>query len=227
MNEIYEYFDMCYVITAPHLTERHKYIENLFKSYKIDKYKFIYGPYGKDINIQEFKTKNLVHKEKMNDDIFKYPIATFLTHKMAWEDMINNKYKNCIFFEDDVYFVDNFKKNFKNFMNNLPNYWSVLNFGWVGPKPIEKKWRHLNEYVYLDEYFNGGAPFYGLNRKSCSQLIQNSFPLTKAVDGYIGDITNVHTKRKGLILFSLSPKEKFADDRSHGENALFESTFKP
>ena len=42
MNEIDDYFDMCYVITAPHLTERHKYIENLFKSYKIDKYKFIY-----------------------------------------------------------------------------------------------------------------------------------------------------------------------------------------
>ena len=91
----------------------------------------------------------------------------------------------------------------------------------------DTKWRHLNKYVYLDSYFDPGAMFYGLNKKSCSQLIENSFPIKKAVDGFIGDITNIHSKKKGLNLYSVSPKYAFSSDLSHNNNSNFKSSFKP
>jgi GR25 family glycosyltransferase involved in LPS biosynthesis len=222
MNDIYKYFDKVYVITCPKFKKRHNYIKELFKKHNINKYEFIFGPYSEDLNLNKLKNLNIIH-EKINSEKYRNPIATFFSHKLAWETMYKNKYQNCIFFEDDVKFLNNFENNFINFMENIPTYWSIIQFGWIGNKDLKDNWRHINKQVYLNWSSISGAHFYGLNRFSCNKLLKHCFPMKKAVDGFIGDITNQHTKKNNIILFSISPKKNFATDQSH--SGMFESTF--
>ena len=107
MHNLYNYFDMVYVVTCKKFTKRHEYIKELFKKHNIKKYEFIFGPDSRDLNLGKLKKLNIIN-DKVNIEKYKNPIATFLSHKMAWEEMYKNKYQKCIIFEDDVKFLDNF-----------------------------------------------------------------------------------------------------------------------
>lgn len=219
------YFDKAYVITIKKNKDRHEYIKNLFKKMNINNYEFIYGIEGNKINVEQLEKEGLIHSR-----INKYPniIGTILTHKDAWIDMINNNYKQCVFFEDDVYFLEEYEKNFNNFMENLPYDWSVLQFGWLPPYHRSKEGIKVNNYVMRNWSAVGGAHFYALNLNSVKILNSNIYPIKKAVDGYIGDMTNPWTKKgKNINLICYSPCKCFAIDCSHdfGNKVFFKSNF--
>ena len=45
----------------------------------------------------------------------------------------------------------------------------------------------------------GGAHYYAITNNTTSILINNLYPINKAVDGYIGDMTNYWTKKKKYL----------------------------
>ena len=92
---INQYFDKLYIITMKKNTDRHKYIKKLFSEHKIINYKFIYGIDGEKIN-----TKNMIESGDITNKMINIPnpVGTFLTHKDAWLDMVENNYKQCVFF---------------------------------------------------------------------------------------------------------------------------------
>ena len=209
---INNFFDKIYIITMKKNKDRHEYIKNLFLEKNIINYKFIYGIEGENVDINQMLKNNIINKNMIN---LPNPIGTILTHNDAWKDMLNNNYKQCVFFEDDVYFLDEFNKNFENFMNNIPLDWSVLQFGWLPPKYRNKHDIKINEYVMNNWSTVAGAHFYALNSKSVKILIDNLYPIKKAVDGYIGDMTNPWSKEKNINLYAYSPTICFAVDCSH------------
>ena len=216
------FFDKIYIITMKKNKERHKYIIDLFEKKNITNYKFIYGIEGENIDTKQYFKKNLIHKWMLN---MPNPLGTILTHKDAWQDMIDNNYKQCVFFEDDVYFLDEFDKNFNNFMNHVPEDWAVLQLGWIPPSFRYKDDIEINNYVLKKWSSVSGAHFYALNNKSAPILIDNLYPIKKAVDGYIGDMTNPWTKQRGINLQAYAPIKCFAVDCSHnhGNTVKFNS----
>ena len=52
-----------------------------------------------------------------------------LSHYYILKDIVKNKYKNAIIFQDDVILKNNFLLYFKNIMNNIPVDTEILNFG--------------------------------------------------------------------------------------------------
>jgi GR25 family glycosyltransferase involved in LPS biosynthesis len=221
-----KYFDKIYIITMKKNKERHKYIRKLFLKYKIINYEFIYGIEGEKINTRVMLEKKYIDKKMIN---LPNPIGTILTHKDAWQKMIDNNLNNCVFFEDDVFFLKEFNINFNNFMESVPNDWSVLQFGQLPANfrynNVNQKDEKINKYVIKQWSSISGAHFYGLNKRTAKILIDNLYPIYKAVDGYIGDMTNPWSKKKGIILQSYAPVKCFAVDCSHdnGQGVKFES----
>lgn len=220
---INQYFDKLYIITMKKNTERHEYIKKLFSEHKIINYKFIYGIEGEKINTKSMIKSGDITKKMIN---MPNPVGTFLTHKDAWLDMVKNNYNQCVFFEDDVYFLDEFTKNFNNFMAHVPQDWSLLQLGWLPPNYRNSKDVKINNFVMKNWSSIGGAHFYALNKNSVKIFIDNSKPIKKAIDGYLGDLTNLWTKKeKNIYLHCYSPIKCFAIDCSHnhGNKVFFKS----
>ena len=227
---INNYFDKIYIITMESNKERHQYIKKLFSENNIKNYKFVYGIEGKNINVDE-----LVKNKQLDEEwLEKRPnvIGTILTHRDAWKDMIENNYNQCVFFEDDVYFLKRFKERFNDFMNHIPNDWSVLQFGYL---PIKHKWSNtgngnkcINPFVRKVNHTISGAHFYALNKRSSRILLENFYPIYKAVDGYMGDMTNTQCPKftsKDKLLQAYTPHKCYAVDCSHdnGQDVHFKS----
>ena len=223
MSIINSFFNKIYVVSMEKNTERHQYINELFRKYNIANYKILHGPEGESINVSELYNKKLIqeHMKKMPN-----PIGTIETHKMAWQDFVNSGCEKCLVFEDDVYFLENFESRLSQFLTNLPDNWDVLQIGWLPPHYSNKEDKKINEYVKLRWSGVAGAHCYALKINSARILIENVYPINKAVDGYIGDITNPWTKlEKNIHLDCYSPLQCLAIDCSHdhGNTIKFES----
>ena len=228
---INKFFDKIYVITIRPNKERHKYINELFEKKKITNYEFIYGKESKNLNIREMVKNKLVHPKWLDEEVGgrqQHAIDCILTHKAAWKDMVDNNYNQCVFFEDDVHFLDEFDKNFDNFIKNVPEDWSVLQMGSTTPNFRYPKDKKINDFVIKSWATCSGTSFYALTKKSAKILIDNLYPITKGSDGYIGDMTNSWTKQRGIYLYAYTPTKCFAVDCSHyyGQSIQFKSASK-
>lgn len=226
MSIINSFFDKIYVISMTKNTERHDYIKSLFTDMKIYNYSFIFGPEGENINPKELYNQNKITQNMIS---LPNPIGTIETHKMAWLDIINNNYEKCLIFEDDVFFFNNFENNLTVFLNNLTNLkneWSILQIGWLPPSYSNPKDKKINDYVKLRWSGVGGSHCYGISLQASKTLVENMYPINKAVDGYIGDMTNPWTKeKKNIYLYCYSPVKCLAIDCSHnlGNTIKFKS----
>ena len=52
-----------------------------------------------------------------------------LSHHAIWEDMIKNRYKNVLIFEDDASLSDKFEEVFREGWNELPNDYDIFFLG--------------------------------------------------------------------------------------------------
>lgn len=238
MSYINKYFDQVYVITYKGNEIRHQHIRKEFEKHNI-KFKFIYGPKGQDLDISQMIKNNKIYNIKKYCNFLKTQqnvIAITLTHKNAYEDMIKNNYQKCLFCEDDVFFCKNFENKFKNFIDNLKDVnWSILQLGQFNDKNrIIKSNRiikddhidvRINKNLNLNWCFYGGAFCYGVNNKAVKILYNNIFPIRKAIDGYLGDLSNFHSKKRGqYYIWVYAPFIPIAFDGSHSKEIGFEST---
>ena len=162
MSIVNNFFDKVYVLSIKRLTKRQEHIKKHFKERNIE-FEFVFG-FDKDtLNMNEY---NINKKKKLDS----FQIANILSHKCVWEEILKNNYENCLICEDDVFLPDFFENKFSQFIKNLDNKWDILQFGWQPYKYIPKG-NNINKYVRKNLSFIAGAHCYGINYKSCKELI--------------------------------------------------------
>lgn len=240
-NLINNYFDKVYVVTTKRLTNRHKYIKEHLDKLNIE-FELIYGPDKDDINLKDYNIINTflnINKNHSANYInrFNHEISCIISHYMSWQDMISKEYKNCLIMEDDCYLVPDFLNEFKNFRENIKNIeWDILQLGWQPFNYNSDKDIKINNYVKKQWSFIGGAHCYAITNRTAQLLVKNLVILNKdkdkinndselyrngvickGIDGYIGDISNIHTKKDWIIsIQSYCPIKNLAVDCSHG-----------
>ena len=236
------YFDMVYVVTTERLKNRHEYIKNHLSKFDIN-FKFIYGPDKKNIDVNDYNvSSDLLNIARFDNDDIQHEIGCLLSHYFSWDDMIDNNYKNCVILEDDCHLHPDFIEKNNKFLKNISKIdWDIIQYGWQPYNyynrdsiPSYMKMDKINENVFEQWSFIGGAHCYAINRKTAHIFKDNLVLLkkdkqteninlygkgiiSKSIDGYIGDLSNPWTKQKNNInLKSYRPDECLAFDCSHG-----------
>ena len=109
-------------------------------------------------------------------------VGCYLSHASIWKKIVDEKMDAAIIFEDDIQFNANFKENFENVMQNLPDDGDVffldvtLNF-----KPL--KYSDMFDKI-LGQFW--GLHAYIMTNKGAQKLLPFIYPIEIQIDSLIG-----------------------------------------
>lgn len=110
-NILNSYTQKIYVINLEKNIVRRNYILTIMKKYGIS---------FKLVIVQKIKTKDYNYYCKYNNNISISELGCGLSHLWCLKDIIQNKYKNAIIFEDDIIFHKNFEAKFFDIIEKQP-----------------------------------------------------------------------------------------------------------
>lgn len=131
------YFDKVYVITTIN-SKRVDYCRKQLEKAGIKNYEFATSV---DYRIIDNRFQTCVHP---NVPAQKY-MSLCANNISLIQSAIYNKYDNICICEDDIFFKDDYKPKLKDFMNNIPENWDMLNLGYLNE---ENELIQENKYVY-------------------------------------------------------------------------------
>lgn len=83
-----------------------------------------------------------------------------MSHRAVWADVVRNRYKKVVIFEDDVTLLDGFRQNFSKIMKNLPNDFDIF-FLDIAVRPHELGDTYfLQPNFWLSKFFNTQSYYY-------------------------------------------------------------------
>ena len=196
MNILNKYFEHIYVINLEKDLERKNYIEKLFNKYNIN-FEFINAIDGNNLDTNTLKLLELwaypgnkfCNKEcscsGKGHELSDAQIGCALSHYLCYKDIVKNKYKTALIFEDDIKFESNFENIIKNiFEKELPNNWELIHLSYTT--------NHIKNCIsYSDNLYKrisggiSGVHFYGISLDTAKILENNFYPIRAASDGYI------------------------------------------
>ncbi|MBC7688942.1 MAG: glycosyltransferase family 25 protein [Aquabacterium sp.] len=147
------FFDHIYVITLHRATERQAAIKTNLAGLN---YQFFFGADKQQHPIEEMIQQG-VYDEALAIKNHRYhkPFSAGQTccawsHKLVYEDVLNNGYKKVLILEDDVTAVSNNQDLLPAIIQELPANWELLYFDYSKnekPQPIKQYWYHLQKML--------------------------------------------------------------------------------
>lgn len=131
-----KYFEKVYVITTFD-SERVDYCKKQMEKAGVKNYEFITSV---DYKIIDNRFQTCVHQ---NVPAQKY-MSLCANNISLIQSAIYNRYNNICICEDDVFFSDDYKKQIKLFLDNVPDDWDMLNMGYLSNIYT---FPNINEYV--------------------------------------------------------------------------------
>jgi glycosyl transferase family 25 len=129
-----QYFDKILVVSVPRFTDRH---ERLKESLAGLQYDFFWGADKLKIDYDTAKTDG-TYDEQMAQKLQRQgkvlnlgEIACSLSHRMVYAEMVKNNWKKVLILEDDVLPLANNLAELPAALNELPNSWELVYFGYL------------------------------------------------------------------------------------------------
>jgi glycosyl transferase family 25 len=127
-------FDRIYVITLKRATERHVQIAQQLKG--LD-FHFFYGADKNDFSIEALKQQGIYdenaakHWHRYHKPMNGGQIGCSWSHRLVYEDMLQNGYKKILILEDDVFVNEAVLPLFGAMIAELPADWDLLYFDYL------------------------------------------------------------------------------------------------
>ncbi len=126
------YFDKIYVVTLESALERHAFLKDSLKSLSFE---FVYGQDKKNLTSSEISKlydDEKAKKNKLQSTSLKLgDIAISLSHRNAYQKMIDDKVGKALIFEDDAFFIEENVNALPSILEELPNDWDCIYFGYI------------------------------------------------------------------------------------------------
>ncbi len=128
------FFDKIYVITLKRATDRHLHLQQELDGLQ---YSIFYGADKNDLNLEELTIKkeydpelamikNVMHKRMTAGEV-----GCSLSHKMIYQEVIEQQYKKVLILEDDVVIDREKIMLFNTISSELPNNWQLWYLGYA------------------------------------------------------------------------------------------------
>ena len=154
---------------------------------------------GVDGNIYKDNLKNMVgiwqqyilenNLQRSNHEQFSTygAIGCYMSHTNIWKDMLKNRYKKVLIFEDDIWFNFNFVDNLKQRLDWIPENYDFLF--------LDVATSYSSTVV--NKYFNRiGGLFFGMHsyiitENAAKALLPQIFPIEVQIDSYVSYAANL------------------------------------
>ena len=221
---INHFFDHVYVITLPRAADRHHHIAAELKGLR---YQLFWGKDKKDFTAAALQQEG-VYNEKLAQKHHRYGkgmpegmIGCAWSHRLVYEDLIANGYKNALVLEDDVVVEKQLISLLPQMLAELPADWELLYFGFAGNEAaprraaLKKVFYHLLRLVGLFNYshatirnlypkrvsehlatagYHDCTHAYGLTLAAAQKLVRVQQPIS-----YVADNLLAHAVTGGLV----------------------------
>lgn len=189
------FFDKVYIINLKRSPDRKNNMIEQLNKYNITNYFFIDTIDGQDVDTEDLKrTKKWAYPNNdfcsngcscrgKGHSLSNAQLSVHINHYNIWQNMIENKYNNCLILEDDCVFTDE-AFNFDKIVDYIPKDWQILFLGHVhrigSGNSIEINDKFWKVTKHIPE-----SHIYGITRECAELLVKNAYPLRAAVDGYL------------------------------------------
>jgi len=219
-----KYYDKIYVVSLKDATERRERFSNYFKG--LD-YSFFYGA---DKN--NFTKSQIIADGTFSEDLAKMhhrfnktmklgEIACSWSHKMVYEDVLANNYKQVMIFEDDAVPDKEIVNHIPEILNDIPKDCELLMWGWkkngtrnfgtrlkqllyhILHKAGTLKWDHtIIRNMFAKKFspnlkkagFHDYTYAYAINQNAATKLLSMQTPIQ-----YIADNLLAHAATKAIV----------------------------
>lgn len=109
-------------------TDRKDYMKAMMKKANITNYEFF--PAVRGSNYKKSVAPNAIpskYRKEMNPG----EIGHYISFSKILDDIIKNGYEHTLFFEDDLCISKDFKKQFNEYVKELPEDYDILSFSWA------------------------------------------------------------------------------------------------
>jgi GR25 family glycosyltransferase involved in LPS biosynthesis len=121
-------FDEIYVINLDRSTDRLKEVDSRLKRLGI-KYQRISAVEGNKLSYAEIRKETTLPSALFST---KAAIGCALSHKKAWQDVVNRNLNRVLILEDDVVLAEsNFEARFQKSWEAIPSDWEIVNLGCI------------------------------------------------------------------------------------------------
>lgn len=138
------YFDKIYLLTIERNLDR---VANCYENLKGIEFTIFIGADGRQLNLpkmeEEGQYNSTLMKKNSGDDVLKYlglsayydpnpnMVACSLSHKMIYQDIVDNKYDRVLILEDDALLLRENITLFTSMSKQLPKDWDVFYMGYI------------------------------------------------------------------------------------------------
>jgi glycosyl transferase family 25 len=219
-----QYYDKVYVLSIESAVSRRELFAQRFKG--LD-YTFFFGADKNKFTIEEAGAKNIFSEKlarqhhRFSKTMMHGEIACSWSHKMMYKDMLANKHKRVLIFEDDAVPDEKMMQQVPTILNEIPEDCELLMWGWdkngvnnfgaVLKKSIyhlqhkfgRLKWNHrMIRNLYAKSFshhlkkagFHDYTYAYAINQSGAEKLIQMQTPIQ-----YIADNLLAHAATNGIV----------------------------
>ncbi|MFC3093192.1 glycosyltransferase family 25 protein [Alteromonas sediminis] len=150
LNILNQHFDHIYVLTLKQAEARQHNIRRILNGCN---WSFFYGCDKHNLDPENLEAKGLYddikHKatKRTSRSMKLGEVACSISHKMMYQDMLDNGYEHVLILEDDVLPLPERIMCLTQELEQLPNDWEVLMLGYYGAKLPQLKYR-IQQNVY-------------------------------------------------------------------------------
>lgn len=219
------FFDHIYVITLQRATDRHAHIQKELKGLQ---YQLFYGKDKKTFTGVELQQSGVYNEalakkhHRFSKGMPEGMIGCAWSHRLVYEDVVAHNYQKILVLEDDVVIDKHYISLLPQVLNDLPDDWELLYFGFAGneqpPKnaALKKTFYHLlqligalkfthktirnlypkkvSKHLYTAGYHDC-THAYGITLSAAQKLLQLQQPITFVADNLLAHaVTNEMVK---------------------------------
>ena len=128
-----EYYDKIYVISVKAAEDRRQRFKERFAGME---FSFFFGADKNNLSINELIDKNIYNEEltkkhhRYSKTMMLGEIACAISHKMVYEEMLQNNYSRVLIFEDDTLIDQNKLSLIPEIVRSVPADCELLMWGW-------------------------------------------------------------------------------------------------
>jgi glycosyl transferase family 25 len=191
MKFLNEIFDHIFVMTVPSFVDR---IENMKSRLDGVDYKFFYGVYGGDIDVQRYRN--------LGSKLTRGQMSCSLSHVLLYEKIVRDNLDNVLILEDDCAFNDNIQNLLKCY-EQLPDNFDVFYLGYDCPSYVK-----FSENLYSATTHIGHTHSICVSNKCAAKMAELNKNLLWTADGAFVELL----KSNEVPAYLANPKMTYQDN---------------